>query len=146
MNSARNEDNIEPEVAESLEAVAEARQRLAEAPAEMVISNHAMGLYELAAIHLTSSPPDLVESALAIDALPASSKVCRNVSVKTLKSSKMPWRISDLLLYRSRILCSPPRPSVADHHSLSKKQTSLFNFKSWHQPTLGIDDPPPSKI
>lgn len=69
MNNARNEDNIEPEVAESLEAVAEARQRLAEAPAEMVISNHAMGLYELAAIHLTSSPPDLVESALAIDAL-----------------------------------------------------------------------------
>ena len=69
MNSARNEDNIEPEVAESLEAVAEARQRLAEAPAEMVISNHAMGLYELAAIHLTSSPPDLIESALAIDAL-----------------------------------------------------------------------------
>jgi hypothetical protein len=61
MNSAPNEDNLEPDVAESLEAVAEARQRLAEVPAEMVISNHAMGLYELAAIHLTSSPPGLQE-------------------------------------------------------------------------------------
>ncbi len=62
-------NETEPELAESLEAMAEARQRLAEVPAEVVVTNHAMGLYELGAIHLTASPPDLVEAALAIDAL-----------------------------------------------------------------------------
>lgn len=54
---------------ESQQALAEARQRLAEVPAEIVVANHAMGLFELAAIHLSAVPPNLVESALAIDAL-----------------------------------------------------------------------------
>ncbi|MBU3688248.1 MAG: hypothetical protein RL413_1383 [Actinomycetota bacterium] len=54
---------------ESMEALAEARRRLAEVPAEVVVVNHAMGLYELAAIHLTASPPDLAAAALSIDAL-----------------------------------------------------------------------------
>ena len=53
----------------ALEAVAEARRRLAEAPASVVVANHAMGLFELAAIHLSSEPPRLEESQLAIDAL-----------------------------------------------------------------------------
>ena len=34
-----------------------------------MITNHVMGLYELAAIHLSSDPPDLVSAALAIDAV-----------------------------------------------------------------------------
>ncbi|MGB0676680.1 MAG: hypothetical protein ACPG7C_03935 [Ilumatobacteraceae bacterium] len=46
----------------------EARARVAEAPVETVITNHAVGLYELAAIHLSASPPDLEAAALAIDA------------------------------------------------------------------------------
>jgi hypothetical protein len=46
----------------------EARARVAEVPAEVVVINHAMGLYELAAIHLSASPPDLAAAALAIDA------------------------------------------------------------------------------
>jgi hypothetical protein len=46
----------------------EARARLAEVPAEVVVINHAMGLYELGAIHLSASPPDLAGAALAIDA------------------------------------------------------------------------------
>jgi hypothetical protein len=46
----------------------EARARVAEVPAEVVVVNHAMGLYELAAIHLSASPPDLPAAALAIDA------------------------------------------------------------------------------
>ena len=49
--------------------MAEARARLADVPAEVVITNHVMGLYELAAIHLSATPPDLVQSALAIDAV-----------------------------------------------------------------------------
>ena len=50
-------------------ALAESRERLAEVPAEVVVANHAMGLYELAAIHLTATPPRLSEAALAIDAV-----------------------------------------------------------------------------
>jgi hypothetical protein len=50
-------------------ALREARERLGEIPAEIVVTNHVMGLYELAAIHLSAQPPRLVESALAIDAM-----------------------------------------------------------------------------
>ena len=46
----------------------EARARVAEVPAEVVVINHALGLYELAAIHLSAAPPDLAAAALAIDA------------------------------------------------------------------------------
>ncbi len=59
----------ETQVDDAREAVEAARRRLAEAPAEMVVVNHVMGLYELAAIHLSSEPPDLAGSALAIDAV-----------------------------------------------------------------------------
>ena len=51
------------------QALAETRERLAGVPADVVVSNHAMGLYELAAIHLTAEPPRLADAALAIDAV-----------------------------------------------------------------------------
>ncbi len=47
--------------------MAEARRQLAEAPAAVVVANHAMGLYELAAIHLSQQPPNLAEAKVAID-------------------------------------------------------------------------------
>lgn len=47
----------------------EARGRLAEVPAEVVVTNHLMGLYELGAIHLSAETPDLVSAQLAIDAM-----------------------------------------------------------------------------
>jgi len=53
------------------QAIADARRRLAEVPAHVVVTNHAMRLYELAAIHLSTSPPDLASATLAIDALGA---------------------------------------------------------------------------
>ena len=61
--------SLDDSIDESMEALAEARQRLAGVPAEVVIVNHAMGLYELAAIHLSASPPNLPQAALSIDAL-----------------------------------------------------------------------------
>ncbi len=45
------------------------RQQLLAAPAAVVVANHAMGIYELAAIHLTAEQPRLSEAVLAIDAL-----------------------------------------------------------------------------
>jgi len=57
--------------ADALAAIDEARTRLASVPAEIVVANHAMGLYELAAIHLSSEPARLEEARLAVDALGA---------------------------------------------------------------------------
>ncbi len=51
------------------QAMEDARSRLADVPAEVVVTNHVMGLYELAAIHLSATPPDLEQSVLAIDAV-----------------------------------------------------------------------------
>ena len=58
--------------AEALAAeMAQVRQQLLSVPAAMVVANHAMGLYELGAIHLSSQPPNLAESKVAIDAFAA---------------------------------------------------------------------------
>jgi hypothetical protein len=49
--------------------VEELRRQLAEAPPELVVANHCYGLFELAAVYLSQSPPLLAEARLAIDAL-----------------------------------------------------------------------------
>jgi hypothetical protein len=49
--------------------MAELQEKLADTPVEDVVANHAYGLFELAALHLSRQPPALVESRLAIDAL-----------------------------------------------------------------------------
>jgi len=68
-------DDLSPEERAEAEAMiaemAEARARLAETPASMVVANHAMGLYELAAIHLSDDPPRTDEAKVAIDAMAA---------------------------------------------------------------------------
>jgi hypothetical protein len=67
--------NLTDEQRERLEAMAEemaeAQRRLASVPAAQVIGNHAIGLFELAAIHLQTQPPNLDQASLAIDALAA---------------------------------------------------------------------------
>jgi uncharacterized protein with GYD domain len=67
--------DLSPEQREQAMAMAaemeEVRRQLASVPASVVIANHAMGLYELAAIHLSSEPPNFSEAQLAIDALGA---------------------------------------------------------------------------
>lgn len=62
-------DQLDHHIDEVQAAMADVRQRLAEVPAEVVVTNHVMGLYELAAIHLSSAPPDLAAASLAIDAV-----------------------------------------------------------------------------
>jgi hypothetical protein len=66
-------DDLDSDTADALadaeRAMQDARERLAEVPAEVVVTNHVMGLYELAAIHLSASPPNLQQSVLAIDAV-----------------------------------------------------------------------------
>jgi len=47
------------------------RDQLARTPATVVVANHCLGLWELAALHLSLHPPQLDQAAVAIDALGA---------------------------------------------------------------------------
>jgi hypothetical protein len=47
------------------------RDQLARTPASVVVANHCLGLWELAALHLSLQPPQLDQAAVAIDALGA---------------------------------------------------------------------------
>ena len=66
-------EGLDPELQgrlnEAAAAMDDVRRELAEAPVEVVVVNHVMGLYELGAIHLSTSPPDIRAAALAIDAV-----------------------------------------------------------------------------
>ena len=60
------------EMPEELEAeLAEVQRQLLETPASVIIANHAIGLFQLAALHLNQQPPNFVDAQLAIDALGA---------------------------------------------------------------------------
>lgn len=56
----------EAAMAERMDAM---REELAKAPVEIVVANHAYGLFELAAVYLSQVPPLLDQSRVAIDAL-----------------------------------------------------------------------------
>ena len=68
-------DSLSPEEREQAEQyireLAESRERLKSVPASVVVANHAMGLYELAALHLSDQPPNFAQATVAIDALGA---------------------------------------------------------------------------
>ncbi|MDQ1397151.1 MAG: hypothetical protein QOG64_2410, partial [Acidimicrobiaceae bacterium] len=63
-----DDDLSDEELADQLDQL---RQQLAETPVEVVIANHAFGLFELAALHLSLQPPNLAAARTAIDALGA---------------------------------------------------------------------------
>lgn len=68
-------EELSPEEQAHLEAMQaqmeQVQAQLLAAPAAMVVVNHAMGLYELAALHLMQPAPKLSEASVAIDALGA---------------------------------------------------------------------------
>lgn len=64
-----DQETSNTQVDDARDAMQAVRRQLAESPAEVVVTNHVMGLYELAAIHLSASPPDLAQAVLAIDAV-----------------------------------------------------------------------------
>ena len=47
----------------------EAQRQVLAAPAAVVVANHAMGLFQLAALHLKQNQPDLAAAQLAIDSM-----------------------------------------------------------------------------
>ncbi|MDE0065396.1 MAG: hypothetical protein OXN44_00835 [Acidimicrobiaceae bacterium] len=68
-------DDLSPEerarAEEMVKEMADARERLISTPAATIVANHAMGLYELAALHLSAQTPNFAEATVAIDALSA---------------------------------------------------------------------------
>jgi len=70
--SAGDTDVTEPSPetaqAEAQAAVDAMRDQLAGTPAEVVVANHCYGLFELAAIYLSQTPPMMFQARLAIDA------------------------------------------------------------------------------
>ncbi len=68
-------DSLSPEERAQAEAMiaqmAEVQRQILSAPATQFVTNHVVGLYELAAIHLGQPEPDLDATRLAIDAMAA---------------------------------------------------------------------------
>ena len=65
-------DELTPEQQQQLaEEMAQMQAELVSVPASIVVANHAVGLFQLAAIHLNQRPPNLEEGRLAIDAMAA---------------------------------------------------------------------------
>lgn len=62
-------DEERAQLEQAVTQMAEQERQLATTPPEVVIANHVMGLYELAAIHLRQNPPNLGEAKLSIDAM-----------------------------------------------------------------------------
>lgn len=64
-----DDDDERERAAEVARRMAEVQRQLAAVPAAQVVANHVMGLYELAAIHLSSTPPRFDQASVAIDAM-----------------------------------------------------------------------------
>ena len=65
-------EDIDRDRAEEMASeMAAVQAQIAKVPAATVVANHAMGLYELGAIHLSQQPPNFTEASLAIDAFAA---------------------------------------------------------------------------
>ncbi len=71
-----DEGGPELSVQEQEELLAMQRE-LADAPAAAVVANHCVGLFNLAALHLSQNPPNLGEASLAIDALGGVAAACQ---------------------------------------------------------------------
>lgn len=61
----------EPSEEEIRAELAEISRQLLQTPASVVVANHCIGLFQLAALHLDQEPPNLAEARVAIDALGA---------------------------------------------------------------------------
>jgi hypothetical protein len=66
------EDELTPEEqAQLAEQMAAVQEELLGTPVAVVVANHAVGLFQLAALHLNQRPPDMEEGRLAVDAMAA---------------------------------------------------------------------------
>jgi hypothetical protein len=68
VSAGDTEPSPEMSQAEAQAAVDAMRDQLASTPAEVVVANHCYGLFELAAVYLSQTPPMMFQARLAIDA------------------------------------------------------------------------------
>ncbi len=59
------------DVAALQDELVEAQREILSVPASAIVANHAIGLFQLAAVHLQTEPPNLEDARLAIDAMGA---------------------------------------------------------------------------
>lgn len=68
-------DDLSPEdrarAEEMVAQMAEVQRQILSVPASQIVTNHVVGFYELAAIHLGQPEPDLEAARLAVDAMTA---------------------------------------------------------------------------
>ena len=67
--AGRQAPELSPE--EQAAQLQQLQEQLARTPVDLVVANHAFGLFELGALHLSLQPPQLDQARLAIDALSA---------------------------------------------------------------------------
>ena len=65
------EPEPEPSDEQIAAEMAEAQRQLLAAPVSVVVANHCIGLFQLAALHLNQPEPDVKQASVAIDALAA---------------------------------------------------------------------------
>lgn len=101
---------------EELEAeLDEMRSQLARTPAAVVITNHCLAFFELAALHLSLDPPQLTEAQLAIDALAA---VVEGLAGRLgeeerhLKDALAQLRLAYVQIRAANLGTAPPPPST----------------------------------
>ena len=95
------DEDLPPEERARAEALAQemaaVQEQLADTPAEVIVSTHLMGLFELGAIHLSQEPPNLSQAALAIDAMGAVVDRLQGgvgVNVETLRGALIQIRLA----------------------------------------------------
>ncbi|MFZ0060382.1 MAG: hypothetical protein WAL35_10120 [Acidimicrobiales bacterium] len=93
---------------------------LAAAPAEDIVANHCYGIFQLAALYLTQSPPDLAKAKLAIDALGAMVDTLGDrlgESAPTLQGALAQIRLGFVELSQRAPASDAPAPQSADGES-----------------------------
>lgn len=92
-------------------------RELAAAPAEDVIANHCFGIFQLAALYLTQSPPDLAKAKLAVDALGAMVDALGSrlgESASTLQAALAQVRLAFVELSSPSPSATAPQPPGSD--------------------------------
>jgi hypothetical protein len=95
-------------------------RELAAAPAEDIVANHCYGIFQLAALYLTQSPPDLAKAKLAIDALGAMVDTLGGrlgESAPTLQGALAQIRLAFVELSQRAPASDSPAPQSADGES-----------------------------
>ena len=119
------------------EAIDEARRRLAEVPAEVVVTNHVMGLYELAAIHLGADPPDLPSAALAIDAVACLVEGSATASAPTRRRCATPSPTSaspSSQIKAARRRLGRPRPADGVNRPMRRRRCTVGRRRARRRP------------